>query len=117
MLVFCVFIIVGFTVLLDSKRRLTVIGCCGSDLIEKVLLFIMNTVGLGLGKSVVDLSNGVVVIERNFCKEASPICKGLIRFLLRVEEFFIAGMIIVLDSEDEVRIREDVKSILTKLNS
>jgi hypothetical protein len=77
----------------------------------------MNTVGLGFDASIVDFTNGVVVIERNFCKEASPICIGLIRFLLRVDEFFIAGMIIVLDSEDDVRIREDVKSILTKLNS
>ncbi len=60
---------------------------------------------------------GVVVIVRNFWNEASPICRGLIKFLLRDEGILIAGIIIALDSEDDVRIREDDKSILTRLTA
>jgi hypothetical protein len=36
---------------------------------------------------------------------------------LRDEGFLIAGIIIALDSEDDVRIREDDKSILTRLTA
>ena len=107
---------VGFVVLLEKTSRLTVKGaCCGSDLIVRVPLLMMTTVGLTSLELSVDFTTGVVVIERNFCSDASPICKGLIEFLLIVDVvILIVGMIIALGREEETRIREDDISILRK---
>jgi hypothetical protein len=99
--------------LFEKRRRFTVMVRCdwGSDLIE--LLFIMKTAGCWSDESGAAAWTGwVVVIERIFCRAASPIRMGLRALLLSVDELLTAGMIIapagVLANDEAVKIRDDV---------